>query len=196
MNNSNGRHNITIRKATLADAPAIGELVNRFSARGLMLPKSQVQVYESLREFVVAVDEAGAVLGCGALRLMWHDLAEVRSLAVDDSAQGLGLGRRMVAALIDEAREMGLARVFALTYQRVFFEKLGFAVCDRSIFPQKVWADCRACPKRHCCDEIAMLLVLDAERAERANEEARQQTVETPPFEHEPNWQNWIKVIA
>jgi amino-acid N-acetyltransferase len=165
---------VIIRRATLADAPAIAELVNRYAGRGLMLPKSLVQVFESLREFVVAVDAEGHVLGCGALRLMWHDLAEVRSLAVDEAAQGLGVGRRMVDALIDEARQMGLARVFALTYQQRFFEKLGFESCERDIFPQKVWADCRACPKRFCCDEIAMLLVLDAERAAIANEEARQ----------------------
>jgi amino-acid N-acetyltransferase len=173
--------NVIIRRATLADAPAITELVNRYAARGLMLPKSLVQVFESLREFVVAVDGDGRVLGCGALRLMWHDLAEVRSLAVDEAAQGLGLGRRMVDALVDEAKQMGLARVFALTYQQQFFEKLGFENCERDIFPQKVWADCRACPKRFCCDEIAMLLVLDAERAAEANEQAARATEVVSP---------------
>ncbi|MDQ4076913.1 MAG: N-acetyltransferase [Chloroflexota bacterium] len=159
---------ITIRAATLADAPAIAELVNYYAARGLMLPRSLVQVYESLREFVVAVDGSGDVLGCGALRLMWHDLAEIRSLAVHEQAQGLGIGRRIVRALVAEAEQMGLARVFALTYQELFFGKLGFNRCSRDVFPQKVWADCRACPKRHCCDEIAMLLVLDEARASQA----------------------------
>ncbi len=150
----------TIRKATLADAPSIAALVNHFAEKGLMLPKTLVQVFETLREFVVAVDETGEVVACGALRLMWHDLAEVRSLAVHERAQGLGLGSQIVRSLLGEAREMGLARVFALTYQQSFFEKLDFAVCDKDIFPQKVWADCRACPKRHCCDEIAMLHLL------------------------------------
>ncbi len=159
---------VIIRHASLADAPAIESLVNLYAARGMMLPKSLVQVFENLREFVVAVDETGTVLGCAALRLMWHDLAEVRSLAVSEEAQGLGLGRRLVQALVDEARTMGLARVFALTYQELFFEKLGFERCSKDIFPQKVWADCRACPKRHCCDEIAMLLRLDQAGALRA----------------------------
>jgi amino-acid N-acetyltransferase len=198
MNNGHTHHNVTIRRATIADAPAIGALVNQYAARGLMLPKSQVQVYESLREFVVAVDDAGTVLGCGALRLMWNDLAEVRSLAVDERATGTGLGRRMVEALVDEAKEMGLARVFALTYQQVFFEKLGFEVCDRDIFPQKVWLDCRACPKRHCCDEISMLLVLDPERAKLANEEARRHAAETemPTVVQRPIVEDRIRVIA
>ncbi len=173
---------IVIRRATLADAPAITELVNRFAARGLMLPKTLVRVYESLREFTVAVDASGSLLGCGALRLMWHDLAEVRSLAVAETAQGAGVGRRMVEALVIEAREMGLARVFALTYQQEFFERLGFDRCERDIFPQKVWADCNACPKRHCCDEIAMLLVLDPARAAQANREARAAQGEAPTY--------------
>ena len=153
---------IVIRKATLADAPAISDLVNHYAQRGLMLPKSLVQVFESLREFVVAVEEEGTVLGCGALRLMWHDLAEIRSLAVDEQAQGLGGGRRLVEALIRDAGAIGLSRLFALTYQQGFFERLGFQTCSKEIFPQKVWADCQACPKRHHCDEIAMLLHLDA----------------------------------
>lgn len=199
MNNGHTQHRtITIRRATIADAPAIGALVNQYAARGMMLPKSQVQVYESLREFVVAVDEEGTVLGCGALRLMWNDLAEIRSLAVDERATGTGLGRRMVEALVDEAKEMGLARVFALTYQQVFFEKLGFEVCDRDIFLQKVWLDCRACPKRDCCDEIAMLLVLDPARAKLANEEARRQAaeMEMPVVARGPIIEDRIRVIA
>lgn len=171
---------IVLRKAVLADAPAIAGLINRFAARGMMLPKTLLQIFECLREFVVAVDEAGTVLACGALRLMWHDLAEVRSLAVDERAQGQGLGQRIVLHLIEEGREMGLARIFALTYQQRFFEKLGFDLCDKAIFPQKVWVDCRACPKQSCCDEIAMLFILDAERAAQANEEARQQPLLMP----------------
>lgn len=171
---------IIFRKATLADVPAITNLINHFAADGMMLPKTLLQVFEALREFVVAVDEDGTVLGCGALRLMWHDLAEVRSLAVHESAHKKGIGRMIVEQLIKEGQQMGLARIFALTYQEVFFEKLGFETCEKDIFPQKVWSDCRACPKRHCCDEIAMILVLDAERAARANAEARAQNLIIP----------------
>jgi len=95
---------ITIRKARVEDAPAIAELINHYAMQGLMLPKSLLQVYEQLREFVVAEDEDGTIVGCGALRLMWHDLAEIRSLAVAESAQGQGVGRRIVEALLDAAR--------------------------------------------------------------------------------------------
>lgn len=156
---------IEIRKARLQDAEGIANLVNHFASRGLMLPKRLVEVFEQIREFVVAENEEGELLGCGALRLMWYDLAEVRSLAISEAAHGQGLGRRITEALIQEARDLGLARVFALTYQQGFFEKLGFAVVQKSIFPQKVWLDCQGCPKKNCCDEIAMLLVLDEARA-------------------------------
>jgi amino-acid N-acetyltransferase len=164
---------ITIRKARIDEAPAIAHLVNHYAAKGMMLPKTLLAVYEYVRDFVVAVDDNGAVLGCGALRVMWHDLAEVRSLAIDENCQRQGVGRRLVLALIDEARELGLARVFALTYQRTFFEKLGFAEVTKDIFPQKVWLDCKGCPKQACCDEIAMLLILDAEKAARGESESR-----------------------
>lgn len=171
---------IIVRRATLADAQAITDLVNHFALQGQMLPKTILQVFEYLREFVVAVDSENNVLACGALRLMWHDLAEVRSLAVHSSLQGKGVGRRIVEALVAEGREMGLARIFALTYQTQFFAKLGFHECERDIFPQKVWMDCSACDKRHACDEIAVMLVLDAHRAALANEEARQHNARIP----------------
>lgn len=172
---------IIFRKARPGEAFAIADLINHFANRGIMLPKTPLDVFQALREFIVAVDEDGTLLGCGALRLMWDDLAEVRSLAVHKDAQGKGLGRKIVKMLIEEGKEMRLARIFALTYQDVFFEKLGFEICSKDIFPQKVWIDCRACPKRHCCDEIAMLLVLDEARAAKANAEARTQLLISQP---------------
>lgn len=162
---------IEIRKARVGEAQGITDLVNHYAKSGMMLPKTLLQVYEFVRDFVVAVDESGDVMGCGALRLMWHDLAEVRSLAVHQKAQGQNLGRRIVEALIAEAHTLDLARVFALTYQTTFFEKLGFHVVDKAIFPQKVWLDCKGCPKQSCCDEVAMLYVIDAERAARGEAE-------------------------
>jgi amino-acid N-acetyltransferase len=162
---------IEVRKARIGEAHGITTLVNHYASQGMMLSKSLLQVYEYVRDFVVAVDEHGEVLGCGALRLMWHDLAEVRSLAIHEKAKGQGLGRRIVEALLEEARELDLARVFALTYQETFFAKLGFAVVDKSIFPQKVWLDCKGCPKQSCCDEIAMLYVLDSTRAAKGEAE-------------------------
>lgn len=155
-----------IRKARINDAPAIADLINHFAAQGLMLPKRLVEVYEYIREFWVAIGPKNQLLGCGGLRLMWNDLAEVRSLAIASEAQGQGIGRRLVEALVSEAHDLGLARLFALTYQKEFFEKLDFQVVDRAIFPQKVWMDCQQCPKNQCCDEIAMLRVIDENRAQ------------------------------
>lgn len=153
---------LEVRKARLSDVPAIAELVNGYAAKGLMLSKRQVDLYEQVREFVVVSTSQGELLGCGALRLVWHNLAEVRSLAISEEAQGLGLGRRIVDELIKEAEQIGLARVFALTYQVEFFEKLGFGVVeDKSVFPQKVWLDCNHCPKQSCCDEIAVMRILN-----------------------------------
>ncbi|MFN8607270.1 MAG: N-acetyltransferase [Vulcanimicrobiota bacterium] len=152
---------LEIRKAQLRDVPAIAELVNKYASEGLMLSKRQVDLYENIREFVVVVTSDGQLMGCGALRTVWHNLAEVRSLAIAPEAKGMGLGRRIVDELIKEANQLGLAKVFALTYQQVFFEKLGFQVVDKAGFPQKVWLDCNQCPKQTCCDEIAVLRVLN-----------------------------------
>jgi len=183
---------IEVRKARIGEAQAITDLVNHYARNGLMLSKTLLQVYEYVRDFVVAVDEDGTILGCGALRLMWHDLAEVRSLAVHERAQGLKLGRRIVEALIAEARTLDLARVFALTYQRDFFEKLGFHVVEKEIFPQKVWLDCKGCPKQSCCDEIAMLYVIDPDRAARGEAEFTLHSGEAALGAHGPQ----PKVIA
>jgi amino-acid N-acetyltransferase len=157
-----------IRKARIGDAPAIAKLINHFAAQGLMLPKQLVEVYEYIREFWVAIGPKNQLLGCGGLRLMWNDLAEVRSLAIAEEAQGQGIGRRLVEALTGEAYDLGLARLFALTYQKEFFEKLDFQIVERQVFPQKVWMDCQQCPKNQCCDEIAMLRVIDETRAQNA----------------------------
>lgn len=146
-----------IRKANVLDARGICELVNDYAEQGLMLHRSLESVYTRIREFHVAVDEAGAVAGCVAVAIFWADLAEVKSLAVADSQRGRGLGRKLVEAAIADAAGLGVRRLFALTYERGFFERLGFEVVDRQMLPEKVWTECLACPKAHCCDEIAMI---------------------------------------
>jgi amino-acid N-acetyltransferase len=137
-----------------------------------MLFRSHAELYESLREFVVAED-AGEVVGICALEIVWADLAEVRSLAVHPGRQGKGIGRRLVEAVVEEARRLEVQRLFTLTYEQAFFERLGFAVVDKAALPTKVWSVCIKCPKRHGCDEIAMVrTILDAPAvAEAASEE-------------------------
>jgi len=151
---------VTIRPASVADGQAIYELVNMYARQGVMLPLSQSAVFQAIRDFVVAEGE-GQVLGCGALQITWRDLGEVRSLAVADGWQGQGIGRRVVRELLQEARALGLPRVFALTYQRSFFLRLGFQPVDKETLPQKIWADCVDCVKFPNCDEEAMIIQLE-----------------------------------
>lgn len=150
---------LSIRPATVRDVPAIDRLITLFAERGIMLFRSHAELYESLREFVVA-EQAGALVGICALEIVWADLAEVRSLAVDPAHQGKGIGRLLVEAVAADARRLEVQRLFTLTYEQAFFEKLGFAVVDKSALPTKVWSVCVKCPKRHGCDEIAMVRTL------------------------------------
>lgn len=149
------------RKATMADIPAIHGLINEYALQGLMLRRPMLYLYESVRDFVVAIDEAtGNLVGVGGLHIMWQDLAEIRSLAVHPSTKGKGVGKGIVEYLVEEGRQMGLKRIFALTYQQGFFEKCGFDVVQKETLPQKVFKECVYCDKFHCCDEIAMIRYL------------------------------------
>ena len=150
---------VTICPATLTDAAAIMELVNRLAAEQVMLPRSPASVIEHIRDFVVA-EVDGAFAGWGALAIVWSDMAEIRSIAVDPAHQGLGLGRRMANTLIAEARRLGLPQVMAFTYVTGFFTGLGFEVVEHSRLPHKVFNDCLNCPKFFSCDETAVLLAL------------------------------------
>lgn len=147
---------VIIRPATIADMRQVAPLVNGFARKSLMLHRTHDQLARLFREFVVAADDTGRVVGCGALRVYNEELAEVASLAVDERVQGGGIGRRIVDRLVEDGREMGLREVFALTLQELFFHRLGFQTVSRETFPLKVWADCRDCPKLHACDEIAV----------------------------------------
>lgn len=145
-----------IRPATIHDVPRIAEVVNSHAELGKMLFKSFAQLYEDLRDFAVH-EEGDQIVGCVAVSIIWADLAEVRSLAVDDEFQGRGIGRKLVEWCVDEARRLGIRKLMSLTYEQRFFEKLGFVVVDKDSLPLKVWSDCVRCPKRDSCDEIAMV---------------------------------------
>jgi amino-acid N-acetyltransferase len=148
-----------IRTATVHDVPRISEIINSHAELGRMLFKSYAQLYESLRDFAV-YEQDGRVLGCTALAIIWADLAEVRSLAVDEAARGQGIGRKLTEWCVDEARRLQIRRLMSLTYEQTFFEKLGFEVVNKDTLPLKVWSDCVRCPKRDGCDEIAMVRTL------------------------------------
>ena len=148
-----------IRKARVTDADSILELVNALAKKEVMLPRSPASVIENLRDFIV-VEEDGQFLGCAALHIVWSDHGEIRSIAVADHAQGRGLGKQMAEHLIEEAIDLGIARVIAFTYVPGFFERLQFERVEHATLPHKVFGDCLNCPKFHACDEIAMRRVL------------------------------------
>lgn len=145
-----------IRRATIHDVPRIHEIVNSHAELGKMLFKSYAELYENLRDFAV-YEKDGRVVGVVGLAIIWSDLAEIRSLAVDVIHQGMGIGKQLVRWTIEEARRLQIRKLMSLTYEQQFFEKLGFEVVDKDSLPLKVWTDCVKCPKRDGCDEIAMV---------------------------------------
>jgi len=153
----------TIRKAVIGDGPAVQKIVNDFASRGLMLGLSLSDYYENIRDFLVAVVE-GRIVGTCALHVIWEDLAEIRSLAVDPDCRELGIGRDLVERCVDEAEALRLRRVFALTYQADFFRRLGFESVDKGELPHKVWGHCTKCTKFPNCDEEAVIRVLEEKR--------------------------------
>jgi len=148
-----------IRKAQISDVKEIQKLLIIFASRGDMLSRSLSEIYESLRDFYV-FEEGDTILGAAALHIVWDDLAEVRSVAVVEDAGRKGIGSQLVQACISEAREIGLKRIFCLTYKPDFFGKHGFHLVDKSELPHKVWGDCIKCVKFPDCDENAMILDL------------------------------------
>ncbi|MEZ5355427.1 MAG: N-acetyltransferase [Bryobacteraceae bacterium] len=144
-----------IRKATLRDIPEMLGLVNGYAAHGAMLPRTEFELAEDIRDFALA-EVDGRVAGCGALHIYTPTAAEVRSLAVDPALKRHGVGRGIVTELERQALEIGLASLFAFTYVPDFFARLGYDQVDRGLLPQKAWKDCLRCPKFQACDEIAV----------------------------------------
>ena len=151
-----------LRKARIGDVKTIHKLINISAGKGEMLPRSLMDIYGSLRDFFVySNDGDGEIVGACAMNITWENLAEIRSLNVAEGRRREGIGRKLVEACISEAVTLELYRIFALTYQREFFLKLGFQYVDRDTLPQKVWSDCLRCPKYpDFCDEISMILEL------------------------------------
>jgi amino-acid N-acetyltransferase len=145
-----------IRNAKITDAKAVYSLINSYAEQDKMLFRSMADIYENLQSFTVA-ELNGKVVGCCALQVIWSDLVEIKSLAVDQTNTKKGIGSALVVAAIEQAAELGAARVFALTLYPDFFEKLGFEVIEKDKLPMKVWRDCAKCPKQQNCDEIAVI---------------------------------------
>ena len=150
---------LVVRKAVMHDIPPILDLINRYAAEGIMLPRTEFELSEAIRDFTV-VTLGDDLLGCGALHFYSPTLGEIRSLAVHQRAKTHGVGRKLVEALVDEAQEYELEAVFAFTYVVEFFRKVGFHEVERGALPLKAWKDCVRCPKFQACDEIAVLRFL------------------------------------
>lgn len=148
------------RNATVKDVEAIHSLISHYAQSDKMLFRSKAYIFDNLQRFSVA-EADGKVVGCCALQVIWADLAEIKSLAVADGYQNKGVGKTLIEKTVEQAKNLGIKKVFALTLEPAFFEKLGFAIVNTEMLPMKVWSDCAKCPKQDNCDEIAVELVLN-----------------------------------
>ncbi|HXK02319.1 MAG TPA: N-acetyltransferase [Verrucomicrobiae bacterium] len=173
---------LTVRKALMRDIPPILDLINGYAAKGIMLPRTEFEMSEAIRDFsVVHLDDR--FLGCGALHFYSPTIAEIRSLAVHEAAKTHGVGRRLIEALVDEAKAYELDAVFAFTYVVEFFNKVGFEIVERGALPLKAWKDCVRCPKFQACDEIAVLRILRPDHWAEAQPHPWGQAMITPQDE-------------
>jgi len=151
-----------LRKARIGDVKTIHRMINIASSREEMLPRSLMDIYGNLRDFIVCIDdEKQSIIGICAMSIIWENLAEIRSLYVEDECRKKGIGTKLVEACISEAITLELFRIFALTYKVDFFRSIGFKEVNRSTLSEKIWSDCFHCPKYpDYCDEVAMILEL------------------------------------
>ncbi len=164
LERSNLGEALVARKAGMRDIPALLQLINFYAAEGIMLPRTEFEISENIRDFTVAYSGSD-LLGCGALHFYTPTCAEIRSLAVAPEARKRGVGFFLTKALEKEAIDNDLSAIFAFTYVPDFFRRLGFEQVDRGLLPLKVWKDCLCCPKFQCCDEIAVMKMFRGDTA-------------------------------
>jgi len=170
---------LTVRKATMRDIQALLELINGYAAEGIMLPRTEFEMSENIRDFTV-IYSGSRLLGCGALHFYTPTSGEIRSLAVAPEAKKQGIGALLIEALENEAINNDLDAIFAFTYVVEFFRKAGFHEVDRGLLPLKVWKDCLTCPKFQCCDEIAVLKALNSDTVPALSLNSSQELVQLP----------------
>src|SRR4030042_4705178 len=151
------RDNMKVEKAKMGDLQTIYGLIKNFADKGEMLPRALSDLYENVRDYFVIRNEQGEVIACIALHVNWEDLAEIRSLVVNDEHQSKGIGSTLVKECVNEAQALGIKSVFCLTYKPEFFEKHGFKKVEKTELPKKAWAECYRCPKFPDCGEVALL---------------------------------------
>ena len=151
-----GKAQVKVDEARIADVPQIHELVNFYASRGEMLARSLSEIYENVRDFMV-IRDGDRLVACVAFHVLWADLGEVKSLAVNFDLRGQRLGTALVKACLEEAHRLGIGTVFCLTYKPGFFQTLGFTQVTLNDLPRKVWGECLRCPKFPRCDEVALI---------------------------------------
>jgi amino-acid N-acetyltransferase len=151
---------LEIEKAKISDVPQMHKLINYFADKGEMLPRPLSELYENIRDYFV-VRQGEGVIACIALHISWSDLAEIKSVAVAEGSQEQGIGAQLVKACLEEAKGLGIATLFCLTYKPAFFEKFDFKQVDKMELPRKVWTECYRCPKFPDCDEVALIYNLE-----------------------------------
>ncbi|MCD6412836.1 MAG: N-acetyltransferase [Elusimicrobia bacterium] len=148
-----------IERAGMADARKIYEIIRRHASSGVVLPRPLSVIYEHIREFFICRID-GKIAGIAALHIVWEDIAEVRSLVVEETFRKQGMGKALVKKCIAEAKKLDIPKVFALTREPDFFIRLGFEKISRKKLPQKVWNDCINCPLFPDCDEVPVIFYL------------------------------------
>ena len=156
---------LVIRPATVRDVHGMSALINQYASANVMLARGPQYLYLHIQDYMVATAPAAkdgheVVVACGAVHVLWEDLAEIRSVAVHASCSGQGFGRRLVESLVDRCRSLGLPRVFVFTLAAPVFARCGFSEFKRDDMPPSVWVECSKCPKFYCCDEIGMIRML------------------------------------
>ena len=159
---------VLVRKASMADINPLLRLINGYAAKGIMLPRTEFEMSENIRDFSLAF-AGDRLVGCGALHFYSPTSGEIRSLAVDPDVKSQGVGRAVVERLEAESREYGLHSIFAFTYVAGFFERLGFQQVERGELPLKAWKDCLRCPKFQSCDETAVVKYLVTDPLRESN---------------------------
>jgi len=173
------REALTIRKAMMRDVPELLRLINSYAADGIMLPRTEFEISENIRDFTV-VYAGSRLVGCGALHFYTPTSGEIRSLAVAPELKRQGVGVLLIEALEREAVNNDLHAIFAFTYVDEFFRKLGFQRVDRGLLPLKVWKDCLSCPKFQCCDEVAVLKALSSDGVPALSLNSSQELIQLP----------------
>lgn len=153
---SRKKHKFTYRHAVLQDAKNIKSLLNTYAERKALLPRSLHFIIEHIRDYWVAVTDDDRLAGVCAFSVSQENLAEVKSLAIDEAFHRLGIARTLVNFGLKELKKLGVSRVFCLTYVPEFFVKMGFEEIKKDELPHKIWSDCINCPLFPDCDEIAL----------------------------------------